>query len=359
MPGIGRGPISKVTMVGPRQGILELSLPRIAYRFKYDFIFHELRFEKASKLLESRNMIYPNLKNAMGKIFGAKEGTTISFGTPFIFIQINEERPRLKKAAEERCIKAFNSIFPGDKYFVDGHVVVDSETVIGNASRLESGKFSDPTSKLPYHIEISNSQVGDGMKVVDSIIKDSIIEGAVIGGEDAAEREGEFYSSFVRSMVLNSFLSGRSNFDTVQALNSYLELSQQTAAPIEGGYFEFAVLPLGRTPEIWEIIGQMNEEIDLAARIIKNPPEFSILFNNLMSPNQFIDPGYSPLPREGRITSLATALLLVASSDEFFAQEYNPRMNSATAEELRSKMGLISKFISTKQNDQQAGKVEA
>ena len=181
--------------------------------------------------------------------------------------------------------------------------------------------------------------------MIDSVIKDSTIEGAVFGGEDAAEREGEFYSSFVRTAIMNSFLSGRSNFDMVQAINSYLELDQKTAAPIEGGYFEFSVLPFGRTPEIWEIIGRMNEEINLAARIIKNPLEFSILLNNLMSPNPFIDPSFSPLPREGRVTSLATALLLVASSEEFFAQECAPGMSKAAYDELRSKMGLISKFI--------------
>lgn len=344
--------LSGIKMTGQRSAEFTFRAPTLAYRFKGESEFRSFHQGKAEKLLKSKNMYLPNMANAIEKIADAAKGVQMSFGTPLIFIDVDKERPKQPMAADKECERIFNSVFPGDENYVNGELQIDSNSSIGNRSHLKAGEYMDPQTGKPLHIKIVRSHIGERISIIDSYFEDSSVEGGLIGSKAAPSKENSFFSSFALTFAKNSILCGRFDLTKSHVVNSFIEFDQNVVEAFENLRFENTIFPFGRKLTELEMVGIMKEEITLAEFIKSNPSIFSEILKNLLSQSTYINLPIPIPPREGRITSVAAALVKIANDGQGLLLKSllprSQRIKDMGLEEVLEKFRLIAMCLNPK-----------
>lgn len=267
---------------------------------------------------------------------------------PEIYVNTLEMRPENHLDGERLAEIAFNRIFTGNRYVIDGPIVIDAKSVVNSGCSLIGGAFVNPHTGEAEMLRIQASTLGEMTWATDSNIDNSVIEGGPAFISPPSSVPLKFFARFVLSNINNSFLSGRFDAVRMSAVDSFVELDEKEVDHSEGIKLERTVVPRGRPLDV-EIIGLMQEEISLAKEILEDP--FRILGVLRAARDDHLSrkiDAFRDMPKEGRMTSTAAALVAASRQRDEFSSEIAPLIEQAGGadnSELIGKFNLIAKCL--------------
>lgn len=349
---IGVAHASGVRVTAPGRGEVSLRMPVLAFHFRNERDYSIFNPEKTMALLKAKGMYSTDLSPEFNRIHHQRAGATIPIATPEIFIDVLGERPCDREEAESISMKTFNKIFPGKSYLVDGKILIDEGSAVGEGSHLIGGELMNLQTAEPMILRVIGSSLRENLWATDCYIENCQVREGSIYNEDAPSKENDLSARAIFSYFKNSSMFGRFDLASFAAINSLLEFSETRMEALMEIRFENSVLPLGRrVTEGQSIVGLMEEEMKLAGLIRKKPSILTDIIKICHRRDVSQSIWFASLPREGRITSLAAALIEIANNQALFLKRISPilkNVKGADKGELVERFRLIAERLNPK-----------